>query len=514
MVYMSREQLLYEANREPQGVLGEKGIEISQQSGDRVFSTSDSEDEKAAGACCFPQSHHEKTPLTFISYKNILWCESTSGGNAVNVTYVKPVGKTVKIKQQLINIVEAALFPDGSNKLGTNITEMILQKAYIHGMRSPSILVLVNPRGGTGTAVQIFAEQIAPILKAAHVDYTYIETERRRHAVDIARELDIDRYDIIACVSGDGIPHEVINGFYQRPDKGVAAFNKLAVTQLPGGSGNAFTLSTHGSNDAATATVAMLKGRKAKFDLMAMTMSSGTYLSFLSQCYGLIVQSDIGTEWMRWIGPKRFEIGTFYGVLTRAKYPCDVYVKYVCESNEHVFQHFREHHKKNCTESVRSIDDQKLPVVAPSALELKGPKLTDDVPQDWSQLPESLTDDLSIFYVGKMPYVSDNVQFFPAALPNDHAMDLLVMDTKATTMETVNILTQADKGTHIHSDKVIHSKVLSYRLVPQVRNPEDMVISVDGESFPMETFQVEVLPGILTVLLQDGNFVDTHLIES
>ncbi len=54
---------------------------------------------------------------------------------------------------------------------------------------------------------------------------------------------------------GRYIPFDVINGFYSRSDKGVA-FTKLAVTQLPCGSGNALSLSTHGTDNAFVATVA------------------------------------------------------------------------------------------------------------------------------------------------------------------------------------------------------------------------------------------------------------------
>ena len=55
----------------------------------------------------------------------------------------------------------------------------------------------------------------------------------------------------------------------------------------------------------------MLKAHKTKLDLMAITQGSEkiTKLSFLSQCYGIIADSDIGTEHLRWLGPIRFELG-------------------------------------------------------------------------------------------------------------------------------------------------------------------------------------------------------------
>ena len=101
-----------------------------------------------------------------------------------------------------------------------------------------------KPAWRQGHAKTIYKIKILPILQAARANVTYFETKYHGHATEIARELDVNDYDIIVCCSGDGIPHEVINGFYLRPDKGLLTFNKIAVTQLPCGSGNALSLST------------------------------------------------------------------------------------------------------------------------------------------------------------------------------------------------------------------------------------------------------------------------------
>ena len=46
-------------------------------------------------------------------------------------------------------------------------------------------------------------------------------TERKNHAKDFIRDMpfnDISLLDGVICVSGDGIPHEVVNGFFSRAD--------------------------------------------------------------------------------------------------------------------------------------------------------------------------------------------------------------------------------------------------------------------------------------------------------
>ena len=51
--------------------------------------------------------------------------------------------------------------------------------------------------------------------------------------MNIVKNLELDRYDAIVAVGGDGTCHEVVNGLMQREDK-----RKLPLCFLPGGTGN------------------------------------------------------------------------------------------------------------------------------------------------------------------------------------------------------------------------------------------------------------------------------------
>jgi diacylglycerol kinase family enzyme len=61
----------------------------------------------------------------------------------------------------------------------------------------------------------------------------FFETERRMHAFEIAFNLDIDSYNALVCVGGDGTIHEMANGLLMRPDK-----KKIPLAFIPNGSGN------------------------------------------------------------------------------------------------------------------------------------------------------------------------------------------------------------------------------------------------------------------------------------
>lgn len=119
--------------------------------------------------------------------------------------------------------------------------------------------VIINPYGGSGQAANIFHKQCRALLEAANCELDVENTQHSQHAVDIAEKLDIEAYDGVICCSGDGVPHEVFNGFSKRKDA-ARALKKIAVCQLPGGSGNAMCWNLTGTGSASLATVAIIKG--------------------------------------------------------------------------------------------------------------------------------------------------------------------------------------------------------------------------------------------------------------
>lgn len=417
-----------------------------------------------------------------------------------------------------------------------DLVQLILDKSYENVKRNRSILVIINPHGGQKKAVSIFKERIAPILAASECTYDLKETEYSRHAVDIAKNIDLDKYDTIACASGDGIPYEVINGLYARPDR-VEAFNRITVTQLPCGSGNAMSISCHWTDNPSFAALCLIKSVESRIDLMLCSQPSfadeSPRLSFLSQTYGVIAESDLNTEFIRWMGPMRFDIGVAFNVLQGKSYPCDIYVKYAAKSKHDLTVHYIKNKNSHCLEfennikegtdtdsllsSTTGVGNGATPTPTPTpgpgcsgiCEENMKPKypLKEGVPEDWVKLDSSITDNLSIFYTGKMPYVASNTKFFPAALPADGTIDMIVMKSNLPISKMAPILLSIDSGGHVLDPEVIHSKILAYKLVPKIK---DSLIAVDGERYPIEPLQVEVMPRLCKTLLRNGKYIDTE----
>lgn len=96
-------------------------------------------------------------------------------------------------------------------------------------------LVFVNPLAGKGEARHVF-KKAKPILEAAGLVIESYETKHKDDAYNYMQQTpiqELQRFDSIICCSGDGIIHEVINGFLERPDHKEMS---LKIGGLPSGS--------------------------------------------------------------------------------------------------------------------------------------------------------------------------------------------------------------------------------------------------------------------------------------
>ena len=91
---------------------------------------------------------------------------------------------------------------------------------------------IYNPIAGKGKA-QRFRAEIEPSLKSKGVCFRFWETEKKRDAVRIARELTEKSETEIVVMGGDGTIHEVLNG--------LADPSRVHLGLIPCGSGNDFT---------------------------------------------------------------------------------------------------------------------------------------------------------------------------------------------------------------------------------------------------------------------------------
>lgn len=378
--------------------------------------------------------------------------------------------------------------------------ERLLDHAYGKSQRQKRIKVLVNPFGGQGGAVKMYNNQIAPIFAAARCPLDLQHTTHNGHGVEITQSMDIDAFDVVACCSGDGIPHEAWNGLGKRPDA-ARALAKVAVVQLPCGSGNALSLNFNGTNDPGLAALAVVKGLRTPLDLSSVTQGGQRTLSFLSQSVGIVAECDLGTEHLRWMGSARFTWGVLVRLLSKTVYPADIAVKVEYDNKGAIRQVYR----AEAAKKLGNTDERAIPAADVGLPPLKYGMVSDPLPEGWELIPH---DKLGNFYAGNIAYMSPDANFFPGALPCDGCLDLVRIRGDLSRPAAIKTLLSVENHKFFDLEHVDYQKVSAYRIIP--RDQKDGYISIDGERIPFEGFQVEVHKGLGTTLSKSGHLCEAR----
>jgi sphingosine kinase len=368
--------------------------------------------------------------------------------------------------------------------------EKLLARAYGASQRRKRIKVLINPFGGQGAALKLYNQHIAGIFAAAHCELDVDQTTHNGHGVEIAQGLDIEKYDVVACCSGDGIPHEVWNGFSKRQDA-ARALSKIAVTQLPCGSGNAMSLNFNGTASPSLAALAVVKGLRTPQDLVSVTQGDRRILSFLSQSLGIIAESDLATEHLRWMGSARFTWGILVRIFRKTLYPADIAVKVEYDNKAAI----RDVYRAEASKTDRKVEEPPVSPADAGLPELRYGTVNDPLPEGWTLIPH---DKLGNFYCGNLAWMSPDANFFPAALPSDGCMDLVRINGDLKRHTAVKMMLAVAENEFFDFPDVDYQKISAYRIIP--RGQKDGYISIDGERVPFEPFQAEVHRGLGTVL--------------
>ena len=364
-----------------------------------------------------------------------------------------------------------------------------------------------------------------PIFAAAHCEVDVEKTAYRGHAVEIVEKLDVDAYDVVACASGDGLPHEVFNGLAKQTNAR-RALRKVAVVQIPCGSGNAMSLNLNGTDSPSLAALAIVKGIRTPMDLVAITQGHNKYYSFLSQAVGIVAESDLGTESLRWMGSLRFTWGILVRLLGQSIYPAEVAVALESDDKHAIKETHRravQEHEAARSKHLPHVDHAEDLVEAQERplSELRYGTVQDKLHENF-QSQDMPT--LGNFYVGNMCWMTADAPFFPASLPSDGTMDMISISGLCPRATALKMLATVGDGRLIDFPEVSYRKVSAYRITPRIHHPppkrrlrakferwlggaakqKEGLIAIDGERVPFEPFQAEVVQGLGTVLSKQG----------
>ncbi|KAF4585407.1 sphingosine kinase [Ophiocordyceps camponoti-floridani] len=418
---------------------------------------------------------------------DVLW--ASSSGSLVTVDYVVASSSSLRLESWTGRVDAASPSPEA-------FVSALLARAYGDARVRKRALVAVNPNSGPGGALVKWERYVKPLFEAAHMTFDVVVLEHGGEAADLAESIDLLRYDIMVACSGDGTPHEIFNGLARRPDA-ARALSTIAVGHIPCGSGNAMACNLYGSNQPATAAQAIVKGVVTPMDLVSITQGDRRSVSFLSQALGLVAESDLATEHLRWMGSLRFDVGVFTRLFRRKCYPCDLAVK--VEADETLGKNgVRAHYSRHV---VGRSPDIGSPAVDGGLPLLRFGTVQDELPEGWELISH---DKIGLFYCGNMAYMAPDVNMFSAALASDGCMDLVLMRGDLWPLTALKTLLSAQKGRLFNSPHVSYRKVSAYRIIP--RGQDDGYISIDGERAPFAPFQAEVHRALGRVISKRGRF--------
>lgn len=213
------------------------------------------------------------------------------------------------------------------------IHSQLEKRTLDHFLERPKrLLIFINPYGGTGNAPIIFEKEVRPMLDLVGIQYDVIETERSYHAHDLLLSYpDLEQYDGVIGVGGDGILNEIFNGLIKRAalEAGLNVNEpevtlpqpKVRIGIIPAGSTDSVAASLHGTDHLETAILHIILGDKRAMDVNSV-FSDGQLkrFSITMVSYGYFGDLIQRSEKYRWMGPPRYILSGMQTLLNNRSY--------------------------------------------------------------------------------------------------------------------------------------------------------------------------------------------------
>jgi YegS/Rv2252/BmrU family lipid kinase len=159
---------------------------------------------------------------------------------------------------------------------------------------------------------------VQPVFAESGVQLDVRVTEYSGHARHIAETQDLEDYDALCVIGGDGTIHEVADGLMRR---GEQEFVPLGI--IPAGSGN--TMHQHlGCTDPVEAARRIIAGRTCRLDVARVTLEE--QVLYCVDIIGWGGASDINcmAEKLRFMGPARYAAAALWHIARARRRPAKI----------------------------------------------------------------------------------------------------------------------------------------------------------------------------------------------
>ncbi|XP_012506600.1 PREDICTED: ceramide kinase-like protein isoform X2 [Propithecus coquereli] len=178
--------------------------------------------------------------------------------------------------------------------------------------RPKSLKILLNPQSHKKEAIQVYDEKVEPLLKLAGIKTDVIITEYEGHAVSLLKECELQGFDGVVCVGGDGSASEVAHALLLRAQKNAGMETdgiltpvraQLPLGLIPAGSTNVLAHSLHGISHVVTATLHIIMGHIQLVDVCTFSTTNKLLRFGFSAMFGFGGRTLALAEKCRWMSP-------------------------------------------------------------------------------------------------------------------------------------------------------------------------------------------------------------------
>ncbi|XP_028928072.1 ceramide kinase-like protein isoform X1 [Ornithorhynchus anatinus] len=220
--------------------------------------------------------------------------------------------------------------------------------------RPKSLKVLINPQSHKKEATQVYYEKVAPLLHLAGIKTDVLVTEYAGHALSLLKECDLQEFDGILCVGGDGSASEVANGLLLRAQMDAGKDTDYILTPvrttlplgiIPAGSTNVLAHSLQGITHVVTATLHVIMGHVKPVDVCVFSSMQNFLRCGFSATFGFGGRTLAWAEKNRWMPATQRRHFAVVKTLTNLK-PTDCEISFLPLSNSQDVQSTnRENHR-------------------------------------------------------------------------------------------------------------------------------------------------------------------------
>ncbi|NWX83012.1 CERKL protein, partial [Nothoprocta pentlandii] len=185
-------------------------------------------------------------------------------------------------------------------------------KEIVNGFqnRPKSLKVFVNPSSHKREATHVYYEQVAPLFKLADIKTDVTVTEYEGHALSVLKECELQAFDGVVCVGGDGTVSEVAHGLLLKAqiDAGKdteyvprPARAPLPLGVIPAGTTNILAYTLYGIKHPVTATLHIIMGHVQPVDVCTFSTPSKLLRFGFSAMFGFGARTLALAEKHRWM---------------------------------------------------------------------------------------------------------------------------------------------------------------------------------------------------------------------